>query len=69
MGGDLALLQLWQIGTKTCRLTSATQPAPYWVVLHDGDNRVSQRTFDNHDDATAYAVEELSRATGTIGPR
>jgi hypothetical protein len=61
----LALFQLWQHGTKTCRLTPATDPPPYWVIVHDSDVPVVQTSFEEHDVATAFAVEQLRRATGS----
>ena len=63
MTTNLPLVQLWQHGTVTCLITPAAQPAPYCVIVEDGREPLSQRSFDNHDDATACAVEELRRAT------
>ena len=62
MAAALALLQLWQYGTKTCRISPTDQPAPYWVIVHDGD-KPSARSFPNHNEAVAHAVDELLRAT------
>jgi hypothetical protein len=33
------------------------------VIVHDNGEPISQRTFNTHDEATAYAIEELRRAT------
>jgi hypothetical protein len=59
------LIQLWQHGTRTCRITSASEPGPYWVIVHDHGEPAIRRTFDTHDDATAFAVEELRRVTAS----
>lgn len=69
MTATLRLLQLWQHRTKTCRLTPASEPPPYWVVVHDNGEPLSQRTFDTHDEATVHAIEELRRATAPAGTR
>ena len=65
----LPLPQLWQHGTKTCRVTPASQPGPYVVVVQDGDTTNEQRTFPNHDDAVSFAIEELRRATALPRPK
>ena len=61
---NFSLLQLWQHGTRTCRVTPATERSPYWVIVHDGELIVVQASFKEHDTATYFAVEELRRATG-----
>src|SRR4051794_36321798 len=52
----LPVMNLWQYGTKSCRLSSPSDPAPYWVVVTDGDRPFTQRSFDTYDAAIAYAV-------------
>ena len=62
---SLPLLRLWQYGTKTCWISPATESAPYQVVVHDGDDRIAERTFDTHNEAISFAVEALHRATSS----
>jgi hypothetical protein len=66
---DLPLLQLWQYGTVTCRITPATEAAPYCVVVTDGREPPHQRTFATHNEAISYAIEELRRATPPNSPQ
>jgi len=63
------LVQLWQQGTTTCRISPVTESAPYWVVIQHGDEASLPRAFETHDEAVSYAVEELRRATGRTDPR
>jgi hypothetical protein len=63
-----AYLRLWQIGTKTCRLTPASEPPPYWVTIYNESEPISQRSFASHDEAHAYAIDELRRIP-TNGPQ
>jgi hypothetical protein len=58
----IPLLRLWQQGTITCLITPATQPAPYRVVIRDGNEPIHQRAFDTHNDAINFALDELRRA-------
>lgn len=37
---------------------------PYTVTIHDG-SQVNKNTFDSHDDACVYAIEQLRRATAS----
>jgi hypothetical protein len=61
----LPLFRLWQHGTKTCRITPASEPPPYWVILYDGEEPIVQVSFREHDVAAGFAVEQLRRATGS----
>jgi hypothetical protein len=38
---------------------------PFTVTVHDGDSIASHQTFDDHDEAIAYAVDQLRIATGS----
>jgi hypothetical protein len=60
---NLPLFQLWQHGNTTCRITPATERAPYWVIVHEGGEPIHRRTFSTHNEAISYAVEELRRHT------
>ena len=57
------LFELWHYGGKRCRMTPRDGQPPFSVTIHDGDVLASQRAFDDHDAAIAYAVDELRRAT------
>lgn len=65
MTTGLPLLRLWQHGTIACRITPATEPPPYWVIVHDGEQPIAQVSFKEHDVAAGFAVEQLRRATGS----
>jgi hypothetical protein len=64
----LPLFQLWQHGSFTCRITPATEQPPYWVIVHEGDEAISQESFDTHEEAVAHAVAELRHATFSENP-
>jgi hypothetical protein len=62
-------LQLWQHGMLTCRITPVSKPPPYFVVIHDGDDAIADRSFDTHDEALSFALEELRRAKTASPPQ
>jgi hypothetical protein len=55
-------LQLWQQGTFTCFITPSSEPGPYRVVIHDGDDLIDQHAFADHAAALAHAIEALGHA-------
>ena len=57
------LVQLWHYGGTTCTMTPADQPSPYWVIIAEGPQTISRRSFADHQAATIFAVDELRRAT------
>jgi hypothetical protein len=57
------LFLFWRYGSLVCRISLTTEPAPYWVVVYDGNAGVQQRSFPTHDEATQYAIEQLRRVT------
>ena len=57
------LLQLWHYGDRACTMTPANQPSPYWVVIAEGEQTLSRRSFADHNGATIFAVDELRRAS------
>jgi hypothetical protein len=61
---DRRLFELWHYGAKRCRVSPREAPAPFAVVISDGEAS-EQRTFDDHETAIAYAVEQLRLATTT----
>ena len=65
MSTSLPLLHLWQQGSVTCRITPATETAPYRVFVYDGDQPIHERSFPTHNEAIADAIEELRRVTHT----
>jgi len=50
------LIELWHFGTARRVLTPHLGGPPFMVAIYDGDALVSERRFDDHDAATAYAV-------------
>ena len=57
------LVQLWHHRGTTCTMTPANHPAPYWVIITEGTQTISRRSFADHHAATVFAVDELRRAT------
>ena len=57
------MFELWHYGSKRCRMTPRDGQPPFAVTIHDGTALASQRTFDDHEEAITYAVDELRRAT------
>ncbi len=42
------LLQLWHYGDRACTMTPANEPSPYWVVIAEGEQTLSRRSFADH---------------------
>jgi hypothetical protein len=59
------MVKLWRYGSKQCAMSPRDDDPPFTVTVHDGENVIAQKTFDEHDGACAYAVGQLSIATAS----
>ena len=62
---DPALVELWHHGASRCLMTITTADLPFLVVVFDGQTERYRRTFQDHNEAVAAAVEELHRVTAS----
>ena len=60
---DGPLFELWHYGTKRCRMTPRDGQQPFIVTIHEAEKLMVEHTFDDHDSACAYAIEQLRLAT------
>jgi hypothetical protein len=59
----LGLIPLWHVRTKRCFVTSSDHTPPFWAIIYDNDEPIDGRSFDTHNDATTFAVDQLRRNT------
>jgi hypothetical protein len=62
LASDQHTIALWNLGSKRCHLTSIESGPPFVVILYDGEARLTEREFDDHDEAAACAIEALREA-------
>jgi len=62
---DRRVFELWHFGTKRCRMTPRDGGPPFTVTIYDGDRVASDESFNDHDEAISYAVDQLRIATGS----
>ena len=60
---DRRVFELWHFGATRCRMTPREGGPPFRVTIYEGDRVASHQTFDDHDEAITFAVEQLRIAT------
>ena len=55
----IPMIQLWKHGRLICHITPTTAPAPYRVVIFDGEATIAELDFTEQRDALAHALETL----------
>ena len=59
---DQHTIALWNLGSKRCHLTSIESGPPFVVTLYDGEALLTEREFEDHDEAAACAIDALRDA-------